>query len=111
MPFYPAPPILGIVLNLLLGFYIDPDTWIMGIGWLALGTVVFLAFEYGGTALERASGIVTEADEEGESPEEESAVEGTVDLSQPMTGPDTGGPDEDRSGDEIQGAGGGTEER
>jgi len=112
MPFYPAPPILGIVLNLLLGFYIDPNTWIMGIGWLALGTVVFLAFEYGGTALERVSDIVTEDDEGAdEEPEEEPAADGTVDLSKPMTGPDTGGPDEDRSGDEIQGAGGGTEER
>ena len=42
IPYYPWPPILGIVLNLLLGFFIDPFTWALAVGWLLFGGVVYL---------------------------------------------------------------------
>ncbi|MBX0295814.1 APC family permease [Haloarcula nitratireducens] len=42
VPFYPATPILGIVLNLLLGAFIDLTTWALAIGWLIVGAVVYL---------------------------------------------------------------------
>ncbi len=44
IPFYPVPPILGIILNLLLGLFIDPYTWALAIGWLAIGAIVYLLF-------------------------------------------------------------------
>jgi amino acid transporter len=45
IPFYPIPPILGIVLNLLLGLFISPETWAIAIGWLLFGGVVYLGWE------------------------------------------------------------------
>ncbi len=42
LPFYPVPPILGIVLNLLLGLFIAPLTWAIAVGWLAVGVLVYL---------------------------------------------------------------------
>ncbi|MDX1745284.1 MAG: APC family permease, partial [Halobacteriales archaeon] len=42
IPFYPIPPLLGIVFNLLLGLFIDPRTWVLALGWLALGGGVYL---------------------------------------------------------------------
>jgi amino acid transporter len=42
VPYYPVPPILGIVLNLLLGFFIDPTTWALAVGWLVLGAGVYV---------------------------------------------------------------------
>jgi amino acid transporter len=42
VPYYPLTPILGIVLNLLLGFFIDPFTWALALAWLAFGAGVFL---------------------------------------------------------------------
>ncbi|WP_380681182.1 APC family permease [Salinigranum sp. GCM10025319] len=44
VPFYPLPPVLGIVCNLLLGLFIDPFTWALAIGWLAFGGVVYLVW-------------------------------------------------------------------
>ena len=44
VPFYPLPPILGIVCNLLLSLFIDPFTWALAIGWLAFGGVVYLVW-------------------------------------------------------------------
>ena len=41
IPFYPIPPILGIVLNLLLGFFISPQTWLVAIAWLAIGVAIY----------------------------------------------------------------------
>ncbi|MFP4175281.1 MAG: APC family permease [Halobacteriales archaeon] len=41
IPFYPVPPILGIVLNLVLGFFIDPVTWMLGTAWLLFGVLVY----------------------------------------------------------------------
>lgn len=41
VPLYPFTPILGIVLNLVLGFYIDPTTWLLALGWLAFGVGVY----------------------------------------------------------------------
>ena len=42
VPFYPVTPILGIVLNLLLGLFIGGTTWLLALGWLALGGAVYL---------------------------------------------------------------------
>lgn len=42
IPLYPAPPILGCLLNLLLALYISPQTWAIAIGWLLLGSVVYV---------------------------------------------------------------------
>jgi len=47
LPFYPIPPVLGIVLNLLLGLFIDPIIWGMGVAWLALGGGVYLLLARG----------------------------------------------------------------
>jgi len=44
LPFYPIPPILGIVLNLLLGLFIDPMTWGLAMGWLVVGGVAYLGW-------------------------------------------------------------------
>ena len=44
VPFYPLPPILGIVCNFLLGLFIDPFTWALAIAWLAFGGVVYLVW-------------------------------------------------------------------
>ena len=44
IPYYPIPPILGIGFNLLLGLFIDPVTWALAIGWLALGGAVYFLF-------------------------------------------------------------------
>jgi amino acid transporter len=44
MPFYPAIPILGIVLNAVLAFYLlrdDPVSGLLGACWLALGGLVY----------------------------------------------------------------------
>jgi amino acid transporter len=45
IPFYPLPPILGIVLNLLLGLFISPRTWAIAVGWLVFGGVVYAGWE------------------------------------------------------------------
>jgi amino acid transporter len=45
IPYYPIPPILGIVFNLLLGLFISPRTWAIAIGWLAVGAGVYLLLE------------------------------------------------------------------
>ncbi|MDZ7701946.1 MAG: APC family permease [Halobacteriales archaeon] len=42
LPFYPIPPILGIVLNLLLGLFIAPLTWAIAVGWLVVGILVYV---------------------------------------------------------------------
>ena len=41
IPYYPIPPILGIVFNLLLGLFIDPVTWGLAIGWLVFGAIIY----------------------------------------------------------------------
>ncbi|MFD1585471.1 APC family permease [Halorientalis brevis] len=45
MPFYPVPPVLGIVLNVLLGVFISWQTWALGVVWLGLGVVVHWSLE------------------------------------------------------------------
>ena len=50
VPFYPLTPVLGIACNLLLGLFIDPTTWVLAVGWLAIGVVVYLTFERFGSA-------------------------------------------------------------
>ncbi|WP_410765135.1 APC family permease [Haloferax sp. DFSO60] len=42
VPYYPLTPVLGIVCNLLLGLFIDPFTWVLALGWLAVGGGVYL---------------------------------------------------------------------
>jgi len=42
VPGYPATPILGIVLNLLLAAFISPMTWAIAVGWLAFGAVLYV---------------------------------------------------------------------
>jgi amino acid transporter len=41
IPFYPAPPILGCILNLVLAAFISPLTWAIAIGWLLFGAVIY----------------------------------------------------------------------
>jgi len=41
IPFYPAPPVLGCVFNLLLAAFISPLTWGVAIGWLLFGAVIY----------------------------------------------------------------------
>ncbi|MFC7068928.1 APC family permease [Halobaculum lipolyticum] len=41
VPAYPAVPLLGIGLNLLLGLFISWETWAIAIGWLGVGVVVY----------------------------------------------------------------------
>jgi amino acid transporter len=44
IPYYPVPPILGILLNLLLGLFISPRTWVIAIGWLVFGGLVYIGW-------------------------------------------------------------------
>jgi amino acid transporter len=44
IPYYPVPPILGILFNLLLGVFISPRTWLIAVGWLVVGGVVYLGW-------------------------------------------------------------------
>ena len=49
MPFYPAIPMLGIVLNLVLTYFLlrdDPFTLVLGLGWIAVGAVVYGGLEW-----------------------------------------------------------------
>ncbi len=41
IPFYPAPPILGCILNLVLAAFISPLTWAVAAGWLLFGAAVY----------------------------------------------------------------------
>ena len=56
MPFYPVPPVLGIVLNVVIGGILltrDPVTGVLALGWLALGGVTYYLLGragYGGGA-------------------------------------------------------------
>jgi amino acid transporter len=45
IPYYPIPPLLGIVFNLLLGLFIDPTTWALAVGWLVIGGGVYLLLQ------------------------------------------------------------------
>ena len=56
IPFYPIPPVLGIVLNLILGLFIGGTTWLLAMGWLALGGVVYLVLTRVGESAERERG-------------------------------------------------------
>jgi amino acid transporter len=56
IPYYPIPPILGILLNLLLGFFIAPMTWLMGIVWLGFGVFVYWLLETPRVTLEKLRG-------------------------------------------------------
>jgi amino acid transporter len=42
MPLYPAMPVVGIALNLLLAAFISPLTWAIALGWLLFGGAVYL---------------------------------------------------------------------
>ncbi len=45
IPFYPVPPLLGIGFNALLGLFISPRTWLIALGWLVVGALVYLAWQ------------------------------------------------------------------
>jgi len=45
VPFYPVPPVLGILLNALLAAYISPRTWAIAVGWLVFGAVVYYGWQ------------------------------------------------------------------
>jgi len=45
IPLYPLPPLMGIGLNLLLGLFISPQTWVIAVGWLVFGGVVYVLWE------------------------------------------------------------------
>jgi amino acid transporter len=68
MPFYPAPPLIGIALNLLLTVVLvqylirtDPLALALSVGWLVLGGLAYLALDQIGTqpAQESDSNIET----------------------------------------------------
>lgn len=49
MPFYPAIPVLGILLNLVLAYVLlrnDPFTLVLGLSWIALGGLVYLLLHW-----------------------------------------------------------------
>jgi APA family basic amino acid/polyamine antiporter len=49
MPFYPAIPLLAIALNLVLAFFLlrdDPFTLVLGLGWIAMGGIVYAVLEW-----------------------------------------------------------------
>ena len=57
MPFYPAIPILAIVLNLVLAYFLlrdDPYTLVLGVGWIAIGGLVYAALQWRRTDTEAA---------------------------------------------------------
>jgi len=45
IPFYPIPPLLGIGFNAVLGVFISPRTWLIALGWLVVGALVYLAWQ------------------------------------------------------------------
>lgn len=45
IPYYPVPPVLGIVFNLLLALFIAPRTWAIAIVWLVLGALIYVGLE------------------------------------------------------------------
>ncbi|WP_277555603.1 APC family permease [Halobaculum limi] len=64
VPLYPATPILGIVLNLLLSAFISPETWAIAIGWLAVGAALYVVLSRrapGIGADEPVGGVASEA--------------------------------------------------
>jgi amino acid transporter len=62
IPYYPAPPVLGIVLNLLLGLFIDPVTWALAVGWLAVGAGVYLFLQRRGYQPSPGEALETEVE-------------------------------------------------
>jgi len=49
MPFYPAVPALGILLNLVLAYFLlrdDPVTLFIGLGWLAAGGITYMGLQW-----------------------------------------------------------------
>jgi amino acid transporter len=60
IPYYPIPPILGIVLNLLLGLFISPQTWILAVGWLVIGGGVYYLLSRRESGPERAEPEIAE---------------------------------------------------
>ncbi|WP_263785959.1 APC family permease [Salinibacter grassmerensis] len=49
MPFYPAIPLLAIALNLVLAYFLlrdDPYTLVLGLGWIAIGGLVYAGLQW-----------------------------------------------------------------
>jgi hypothetical protein len=71
MPFYPAVPVLGILLNLMLSYFLlrdDPVTLFIGLGWLAAGGLLYLGLQWrrDGSLPTPSTGDVTAPIEEAE---------------------------------------------
>ncbi|QAU14514.1 amino acid permease (plasmid) [Halorubrum sp. BOL3-1] len=75
IPLYPAPPVLGCVLNLLLAAFISPLTWAVAVGWLLFGAVVYAGLNPGRVRVLLSRGQSAD-------PDTESA--GEPDLSEPV---------------------------
>ncbi|WP_435365627.1 APC family permease [Haloarchaeobius sp. DYHT-AS-18] len=73
IPYYPIPPILGIVLNLLLGLFIDWVTWVLALAWLGIGVGVYLVLSRRGTVggLDEVGEDITEPEPEIAEPEQD----------------------------------------
>ncbi|MFB6352410.1 MAG: amino acid permease, partial [Bradymonadaceae bacterium] len=41
IPYFPVPPLLAIVLNVGVGLFIDWQIWLLAVGWLAIGGLVY----------------------------------------------------------------------
>jgi APA family basic amino acid/polyamine antiporter len=79
IPYYPVPPILGIVLNLLLSLFIGGETWALALGWLALGAGVYLL-------VSRASGGGDREGDTGGEPVSPTAVHESATPADPTAG-------------------------
>jgi amino acid transporter len=69
MPLYPVIPIAGIVLNLILSYYLlrdDPFTLAVGVGWIALGGALYGAWQWQQSSEEPAPAETEEAARESE---------------------------------------------
>ncbi len=51
IPYYPIPPVLGILLNVLLGLFISPLTWGVAIGWLVFGGLIYVGLNPGSVGI------------------------------------------------------------
>jgi amino acid transporter len=63
IPLYPLPPLIGIGLNVLLGLYISPRTWVIALAWLVVGGFAYVAWEQYKHRTERTNATETSSEE------------------------------------------------
>jgi amino acid transporter len=63
IPLYPLPPLIGIGLNVLLGLYISPRTWVIALAWLVVGGFAYVAWEQYKNRTERTNATETSSEE------------------------------------------------